>query len=114
MSISMVLEKQVMAFTYNETRSSIKTNKGITLWDDHRAKLPFFSYYIKGTCFQPLSLLMVAFVAAYGDLCHLTEIVLDRVLHCNITPFSVFHTFSGKKLVRTGHIYGRTIKLYPP
>ena len=56
------MEKQIMAFTYNEIRSSIKTNKDITLWDDHRAKVPSFSYYIKGTCFQPLSLLMVTFV----------------------------------------------------
>ena len=49
-----------MAFTYNEIRSSIKTNKDITLQDNHRAKVPSFSYYIKG-------------ITAYGDLCYLTE-----------------------------------------
>ena len=70
MSISMVLEKQVMAFTYNETRSSIKTNKGITLWDDCRAKLPFFFHIISRVhafnpyhcLWWPLLLLMVTFV----------------------------------------------------
>ena len=53
MSINMEMEKQSMAFTYNEIKSSIKTNKDITQWDDHRAKVPFFPIISRVHAFNP-------------------------------------------------------------